>query len=72
MAKEKKTYKPRKSKVIKEPELITEPVVVGVVEVVWPALDKQGIHPLSVDYPSEGLNDIARKINEIIVYVNAL
>lgn len=24
------------------------------------------IAPLSVDYPSEGLNDMARKINEII------
>lgn len=30
------------------------------------------IIPLSVDYPSEGLNDIARKINEIISKVNGL
>lgn len=28
------------------------------------------IQPLSVDYPSEGLNDMARKINEIIQYLN--
>lgn len=25
------------------------------------------IAPLSIDYPNEGLNDIARKINEIIM-----
>ena len=26
---------------------------------------------LSIDYPNEGLNDMARKINEIINHVNA-
>lgn len=28
------------------------------------------IHPLSVDYPNEWTNDIARKINEIISHIN--
>lgn len=28
------------------------------------------IQPLSVDYPNEGLNDMARKINEIIEEIN--
>jgi septation ring formation regulator EzrA len=30
----------------------------------------QRIIPLSIDYTSEALNDMARKINEIIAYVN--
>jgi len=30
-----------------------------------------GIAPLSIDYPNEGLNDMARKINEIINHLNA-
>ncbi len=40
-----------------------EVVEVIVAEVETP---KVVIHPLSIDYPNEGLNDIARKINEII------
>lgn len=35
-------------------------------ERVEPALAKPSISKLTVDYPNEGLNDIARKINEII------
>ena len=30
------------------------------------------IGKLAVDYPSEGLNDMARKINEIIDYLHAI
>lgn len=33
-------------------------------------LVKNVIHPLSVDYPTEGLNDMARKINEVIEELN--
>ena len=33
--------------------------------------EKVLISPLSVDYPSESLNDMARKINELIDYLNA-
>lgn len=31
---------------------------------------KQVITLLSIDYPNEGLNDMARKINEIITHIN--
>ena len=33
--------------------------------------ERQLISILSVDYPSESLNDMARKINELIDYLNA-
>lgn len=31
---------------------------------------KTVIHPLSVDFPSEQLNDMARKLNEVIEELN--
>lgn len=54
----------RKKKVIK-PSVKEE-----VIEVELPiAVISQAIAPLSIDYPAEYLNDMARKINEIIARI---
>lgn len=63
----KQLYMVRKSKVkelesenvAEEPELVSEPIP-----------EESKITKLSIDYPSEGLNNIARKINEIIDILN--
>ena len=58
-----------KIKKAKEPEIIIEPVFVKepVIEI-----KKEVVPKLAIDYNSEGLNNMARKINEIIDYLNAL
>lgn len=35
-----------------------------------PVESPQDIAPMAVDFPSESLNDMARKINEIIQFIN--
>lgn len=44
------------------------PEEVAIVEEIVPI--QQGIAPLSIDYGREDLNTMARKINELIAYVN--
>ena len=58
----KKVKKPKKEEV-KEEEVIVE------VPVETP---KAEIGKLDADFPNEGLNNVVRKINEIIEYLNAL
>ena len=51
-------------------------VVVGEEDTVATVLDgfistpPNEIYPVSVDFPSEQLNDLARKVNEIINHIN--
>lgn len=53
-------------KIVEEVVLEPSEVEVEVVKEVVPTL----IAFLSVDYPNEGLNDMARKVNEIISVLN--
>lgn len=39
-------------------------------EKVAPKQPESEITPLTIDFPSEGLNDMARKVNEIIKKLN--
>ncbi len=59
-----------KKKVVKEEE-VTEKEIDAAVEELAKKVDKAVVVPmlppdLSVDYPSEGLNNMARTINEIL------
>ncbi len=55
----------RPKKVVRE---VVEKIPEKVEEVAIPTLPPE----LSVDYPSEGLNNMARTINEIIHYLDAV
>ena len=61
----KKKIKPKKVKVIEVKEVET-PIEIPI------ETPKAGIGKIDVDYSNEGLNGMARKINEIIDYLNAL
>ena len=52
-------------------KIIEEPTVI--IEAVEPVKEsKKEIGKLAIDYSSESLNDMARKINEVIDYLNAV
>lgn len=55
----KKKTKKAETIIRENPESIFQPVEGGKV-----------IQPLSIDYPTEGLNNMARKINEVIEEIN--
>ncbi len=59
------------SKNKKEEIVIAPEIVIPMTEVVEILVVPNPILPLSVDYPSEGLNNMAKKINEIIERINA-
>lgn len=60
--------KERKIKVVEKFEEVL-PVGIPAPEYI-PPMEKKVIQPISIDYTSEGLNDMARKINEIIEAIN--
>ena len=52
---------------------ITEPIEVKMEDFPQELPSKKvEIGKLAIDYPNEGLNDMARKINELIDYLNAI
>ena len=52
---------------------IIEPIAIIPETVEGPTnVSRKEIGKLAIDYSSESLNDMARKINEIIDYINAL
>ena len=66
MATKKIKRTPKKKPVVKVDEIEELEIVPIVTEPVMK------IQPLAIDYQSEQLNDMARKINEIIFTINAL
>ena len=60
-----------RKKIIEEPVLVPESVPEEVVvPTPSPVTPVTPITLLAIDYPSEHLNDMARKINELIIRVN--
>lgn len=57
--------RPKKATTVVDPTTSTETISLSTSIKVVPT----PIVPLSVDYPTEGLNDMARKINEIIAFI---
>lgn len=57
-------------KKVKKVETIETETVGDTVPLIVPILENKVIHPLSIDFTSEQLNDMARKINEIIIHIN--
>jgi hypothetical protein len=63
--------RPKKEKKEIEEVLVADTVTSGPAEVIEIDIPTM-IVPLSVDYPSEGLNNMARTINELVRKVNGL
>ena len=62
--------RPKKVIVAKEEVIIDPLIIIPSYPEVVPEAVPTFTPKLSIDYPSEGLNDMARKINEIIEFIS--